>query len=201
MRCAIKLSVPAAARDLGSASRRVDVSSPLIRAARRTGESVLQHPRLVLAIPRRLTTIAHCARVPNSSPQNPALPSSLDFLSAHSSYSAFLSFRLHLQSQRTDPSVYIPFQSTTRTPSRHEPRSTMSTAEEMSFSPTHPVEHAEFDIEGVLFDMDGTLVDSIKVCTRSHYPLCTSRVAAYRSWHSPLPLLATSALPAMCIGR
>lgn len=39
---------------------------------------------------------------------------------------------------------------------------TMSTAE-MSFSPTHPVEHAEFDVEGILFDMDGTLVDSIKV--------------------------------------
>lgn len=38
----------------------------------------------------------------------------------------------------------------------------MST-EEMSFSPTHPVEHAEFTVEGVLFDMDGTLVDSIKV--------------------------------------
>ena len=49
----------------------------------------------------------------------------------------------------------------------------MSTAEEMSFSPTHPVEHAEFDVEGVLFDMDGTLVDSIKVCTRSDHPLCT----------------------------
>lgn len=48
----------------------------------------------------------------------------------------------------------------------------MSTAE-MSFSPTHPVEHAEFDVEGVLFDMDGTLVDSIKVRTRSDCPLCS----------------------------
>ncbi|GAA5893418.1 hypothetical protein JCM5296_004870 [Sporobolomyces johnsonii] len=33
--------------------------------------------------------------------------------------------------------------------------------QEMSLSPTHPVEHAEFDVEGILFDMDGTLVDSI----------------------------------------
>ncbi|SGY66659.1 BQ5605_C004g02694 [Microbotryum silenes-dioicae] len=32
---------------------------------------------------------------------------------------------------------------------------------EMSLSPTHPVEHAEFYVEGILFDMDGTLVDSI----------------------------------------
>ncbi|GAA6060302.1 hypothetical protein JCM10212_002943 [Sporobolomyces blumeae] len=30
-----------------------------------------------------------------------------------------------------------------------------------SLSPTYPVEHAEFDVEGILFDMDGTLVDSI----------------------------------------
>ncbi|KAM0792836.1 hypothetical protein ACM66B_002602 [Microbotryomycetes sp. NB124-2] len=37
----------------------------------------------------------------------------------------------------------------------------MST-EEMSFSPTLPVEHAEFSVEAILFDMDGTLVDSIK---------------------------------------
>ncbi|KAL8280404.1 hypothetical protein RQP46_007052 [Phenoliferia psychrophenolica] len=34
-------------------------------------------------------------------------------------------------------------------------------AQEMSLSPTHPVEHAEFTVEGILFDMDGTLVDSI----------------------------------------
>ncbi|KAK4698073.1 hypothetical protein P7C70_g8112, partial [Phenoliferia sp. Uapishka_3] len=26
---------------------------------------------------------------------------------------------------------------------------------EMSLSPTHPIEHAEFDVEGILFDMDG----------------------------------------------
>ncbi|GAA5982603.1 hypothetical protein JCM5350_002116 [Sporobolomyces pararoseus] len=34
-------------------------------------------------------------------------------------------------------------------------------AEGFSLSPTHPVEHCEFDVEGILFDMDGTLVDSI----------------------------------------
>ncbi|GAA6030084.1 hypothetical protein JCM8097_009248 [Rhodosporidiobolus ruineniae] len=31
-----------------------------------------------------------------------------------------------------------------------------------SFSPTHPIERAEFTVEGALWDMDGTLVDSIK---------------------------------------
>ncbi|ORY90893.1 HAD-like domain-containing protein [Leucosporidium creatinivorum] len=34
-------------------------------------------------------------------------------------------------------------------------------AAEMSLSPSHPVEHAEFTVEAILFDMDGTLVDSI----------------------------------------
>ncbi|GAA5845199.1 hypothetical protein JCM11251_003711 [Rhodosporidiobolus azoricus] len=34
--------------------------------------------------------------------------------------------------------------------------------EQASFSPTHPVEHAEFNVEGCIWDMDGTLVDSIK---------------------------------------
>ncbi|GAA5925041.1 uncharacterized protein JCM15063_005798 [Sporobolomyces koalae] len=32
---------------------------------------------------------------------------------------------------------------------------------EFSLSPSFPVSHAEFDVEGILFDMDGTLVDSI----------------------------------------
>ncbi|SCV72698.1 BQ2448_4235 [Microbotryum intermedium] len=36
-----------------------------------------------------------------------------------------------------------------------------ASALEMSLSPTHPVEHAEFYVEGILLDMDGTLVDSI----------------------------------------
>lgn len=31
----------------------------------------------------------------------------------------------------------------------------------MSFSPTHPIEHASFTVDAVVFDMDGTLVDSI----------------------------------------
>ncbi|GAA5850870.1 hypothetical protein JCM8547_009115 [Rhodosporidiobolus lusitaniae] len=35
-------------------------------------------------------------------------------------------------------------------------------ATEASFSPTHPVESASFTVEGVLWDMDGTMVDSIK---------------------------------------
>ncbi|GAA5901909.1 uncharacterized protein JCM6883_000435 [Sporobolomyces salmoneus] len=35
------------------------------------------------------------------------------------------------------------------------------TETEFSLSPTLPVFHAEFDVEGILFDMDGTLVDSI----------------------------------------
>ncbi|GAA5896995.1 hypothetical protein JCM6882_007327 [Rhodosporidiobolus microsporus] len=34
--------------------------------------------------------------------------------------------------------------------------------EQASFSPTHPVEHAEFNVDGCIWDMDGTLVDSIK---------------------------------------
>ncbi|BGP13265.1 hypothetical protein JCM10213_004965 [Rhodosporidiobolus nylandii] len=34
--------------------------------------------------------------------------------------------------------------------------------QQASFSPTHPVEHAEFNVEGVIWDMDGTILDSIK---------------------------------------